>query len=106
MLEIPHERRRIKEFDGGYADGMEGNAQSSSVEDAEGGTRMLRAIIGFHKDEEDHWVADLKCGHGQHVRHDPPWQIREWVRTEAGRTSRLGMELNCKRCDEEGAAET
>ncbi|QNI36318.1 DUF3565 domain-containing protein [Edaphobacter albus] len=62
---------------------------------------MLRAIIGFHKDEEDHWVTDLECGHGQHVRHDPPWQVREWVTTEEGRASRLGMKLDCKRCDEE-----
>jgi hypothetical protein len=34
---------------------------------------MKRAVIGFDKDEEGHWVAKLECGHGQHVRHDPPW---------------------------------
>jgi hypothetical protein len=61
---------------------------------------MRRAIIGFHRDEEDQWVAELECGHGQHVRHSPPWMVREWVTTEAGRESRLGMELECKRCDE------
>jgi hypothetical protein len=61
---------------------------------------MRRTIIGFHRDEENHWVAELECGHNQHVRHDPPWMIREWVTTEEGRRSRLGMELNCKRCDE------
>ena len=44
-------------------------------------------------------MADLACGHGQHVRHDPPWQVREWVTTPEGRASRLGMELDCKRCD-------
>ena len=36
---------------------------------------MLRPIDGFHQDEEGHWVAELRCGHGQHVRHAPPfWQ--------------------------------
>ena len=46
---------------------------------------MRRSIIGFEKDEQNHWVARLDCGHGQHVRHDPPWTIREWVTTEQGR---------------------
>lgn len=46
---------------------------------------MLQAIVGFHLDEENHWVAELACGHGQHVRHDPPWQNRPWVMTESGR---------------------
>ena len=54
-----------------------------------------RAIIGFHEDDEGHWVAELACGHGQHVRHDPPWQSREWVTTESGRASFIGFELNC-----------
>ena len=62
---------------------------------------MRRAITGFEMDEEGHWVARLECGHGQHVRHDPPWMVREWVTTEEGRTSRLGSVLECKRCDEE-----
>ncbi|RZU42776.1 DUF3565 domain-containing protein [Edaphobacter modestus] len=62
---------------------------------------MQRAIIGFHQDEENHWVAELECGHGQHVRHDPPWMIREWVTTEQGRVSRTGTQLECRRCDEE-----
>jgi hypothetical protein len=62
---------------------------------------MQRAIIDFHTDEENHWVAELECGHGQHVRHDPPWMIREWVTTEEGRLSRLGTELDCKLCEEE-----
>ena len=29
---------------------------------------MQQAIIGFHVDEENDWVADLACGHGQHMR--------------------------------------
>lgn len=60
---------------------------------------MKRAITGFHLDEEGHWVADLACGHAQHVRHDPPWQQRPWVITEAGRDGRKGSELDCVRCD-------
>lgn len=57
-----------------------------------------RAIIGFHQDEEDHWVADLECGHTRHVRHDPPWQNREWVLTLEDRRERIGFSLECKNC--------
>jgi hypothetical protein len=32
---------------------------------------VKRRIVGFHRDDERHWVAELECGHGQHVRHDP-----------------------------------
>lgn len=60
---------------------------------------MIRKVVGFHKDEEGDWVADLECGHTRHVRHNPPWMIREWVTTEKGRRKHLGMELNCKKCD-------
>ncbi|MGH7931760.1 MAG: DUF3565 domain-containing protein, partial [Candidatus Binataceae bacterium] len=48
-------------------------------------------------------VADLECGHTQHVRHQPPFQLRPWVVTSAGRASHLGIELHCKKCDEEQA---
>jgi len=58
-----------------------------------------RAIVGFHRDEEGHWVADLECGHTRHVRHDPPWQNRSWVETEQGRSRFLGTKLNCVKCD-------
>lgn len=61
---------------------------------------MHRAIVGFHQDEEGHWVADLECGHSQHVRHDPPWQVREWVLTPEGRASRIGLTLICKKCED------
>ena len=65
-------------------------------------TLIPRRIVGYHRDELGDWVAELKCGHGQHVRHDPPWQVREWVTTEAGRAAHLGTILNCVRCFEEG----
>ena len=62
---------------------------------------MKQHIIGYHQDEEGHWVADLSCGHGQHVRHNPPLVTRPWVTTPQGREAHLGTELNCKRCDED-----
>jgi hypothetical protein len=61
---------------------------------------MERAIVGFHQDEQGDWVADLACGHAQHVRHRPPWTVRPWVLTPEGRAQRLGQRLDCKRCDE------
>jgi hypothetical protein len=60
---------------------------------------MKQAIINFHQDEERDWVAQLKCGHFQHVRHNPPWMIRQWVISIAGRNEMLGHKLNCKKCD-------
>ncbi|ENX60547.1 MULTISPECIES: DUF3565 domain-containing protein [Acinetobacter] len=61
---------------------------------------MQQAIVGFHLDEEGHYVADLACGHGQHVRHDPPWQNRPWVLTKQGRKEKLGVMLECKKCED------
>jgi hypothetical protein len=58
-----------------------------------------RRIVGFRQDDEQHWVAELECGHHQHVRHTPPWQIRSWVLTEAGRAGHLGTLLPCRFCD-------
>jgi hypothetical protein len=34
-----------------------------------GGGGMEQRITGFHLDDESHWVAELVCGHYQHVRH-------------------------------------
>jgi hypothetical protein len=59
-----------------------------------------RKIIGFHQDQNRDWVAELECGHGQHVRHQPPWQMREWVTSAAGRATRLGAELDCRKCED------
>jgi len=60
---------------------------------------MRQKITGFHQDELQHWVADLACGHTQHVRHDPPWQERPWVITEQGRQQKMGYQLDCVDCD-------
>jgi hypothetical protein len=69
----------------------------------EGAERHVkRAIVGYHLDDAGDWVADLECGHGQHVRHDPPWQLRPWVLTPEGRAAFLGVELECRLCDEHG----
>ena len=60
---------------------------------------MQRKIIGFHQDAAQEWVADLACGHQQHVRHTPPWLNRPWVVSPEGRRSRLGSTLDCKHCE-------
>lgn len=62
---------------------------------------MQRRITGFHQDEHGDWVADLECGHGQHVRHNPPWTNRPWVMTPEGRAHHLGQVLPCKKCEED-----
>jgi tellurite resistance-related uncharacterized protein len=59
---------------------------------------MKRAIVGFSQDDQGDWVAQLACGHTQHVRHAPPWQSRPWVQTEQGRNEYLGTELLCVDC--------
>jgi hypothetical protein len=61
---------------------------------------MQQPIVGFHQDEFADWVAELACGHNQHVRHNPPFLMRPWVTTPAGRESALGKRLDCVLCDE------
>jgi hypothetical protein len=58
-----------------------------------------RKIVGYHQDAEHDWVAELECGHHQHVRHNPPWTNRPWVVTPEGRASVLGQVLDCRKCD-------
>ena len=58
-----------------------------------------QSMVGYHLDLENHWVAELACGHFQHVRHEPPLTTRPWVLTEEGRRSMLGYKLNCLKCD-------
>lgn len=65
---------------------------------------MKQTIIGFHEDDDGHWVADLVCGHKQHVRHVPPWVNRRWVTSPEGRARHVGTKLNCKQCDREGSS--
>ena len=30
---------------------------------------MEKRIVGYQQDEEQHWMAELECGHHQHLRH-------------------------------------
>lgn len=60
---------------------------------------VRRPVSGHHQDEEGDWVAELSCGHGQHIRHRPPFLLREWVLDAGGRGARLGTPLDCPLCD-------
>ena len=76
---------------------------TSSLQGRNSGSKlelMKQPITGYHKDEANHWVARLACGHNQHVRHTPPWVNRPWVKTAEGRASMLGFELDCRKCVE------
>ena len=63
------------------------------------GALPKRIITGFHEDEEGDWVAELACGHGQHLRHAPPFQKRPAVMTATGREGLVGEELDCLLCN-------
>jgi tellurite methyltransferase len=55
-------------------------------------------VIAFHQDDDGAFVAELACGHAQHVRHRPPLENRPWVMTEAGRGAFIGTALPCSLC--------
>ncbi|MGE8145671.1 DUF3565 domain-containing protein [Pseudomonas frederiksbergensis] len=55
-------------------------------------------ITGFHQDEDGHWVAELSCGHTQHLRHQPPWQSQAWVMDPAQRIEKIGQPFACGWC--------
>jgi hypothetical protein len=59
---------------------------------------LPRKIIGYHRNEQSDWIADLDCGHQKHVRHDPPWTEPHWVTTAEGRQAHMGDELSCLAC--------
>jgi hypothetical protein len=63
-----------------------------------GSTAVDRRIVGYHQDEQGDWVAELECGHNQHVRHNAPWINRPWVLTAEGRAQKIGETLPCKLC--------
>jgi hypothetical protein len=63
-----------------------------------------RRITGFHQDEHGDWVAQLACGHTQHMRHQPPWQVRPWVTTAEGRARVVGTAVRCRPCADAGRA--
>ncbi|MBD9612370.1 MULTISPECIES: DUF3565 domain-containing protein [unclassified Pseudomonas] len=55
-------------------------------------------VTGFHQDEDGHWVAELSCGHTQHLRHQPPWQSRAWVMDPLLRHEKIGQPFECGWC--------
>lgn len=58
-------------------------------------------IVSFHHDDGDAagvWIAELACGHSQHVRHNPPFQNTPWVTSEDGRRAKMGERLKCVLC--------
>jgi tellurite methyltransferase len=57
-----------------------------------------RQITGYHLDEIGDWVAELCCGHNQHVRHRPPFQLRPWIMEKEGRAAHVGTILECALC--------
>ncbi|HEY3517914.1 MAG TPA: DUF3565 domain-containing protein [Gammaproteobacteria bacterium] len=59
---------------------------------------VARRIVGFHVDDSGDWVAQLECGHNQHVRHNPPWVSRPWVVSPEGRAAMIGQMLQCPKC--------
>lgn len=60
---------------------------------------MKRTIIGYRRDEDNHHVAVLDCGHGRHLRHDPPTANRPWADDPTERAKRMGTEVDCLKCD-------
>jgi hypothetical protein len=60
--------------------------------------QLLPRLLDFHQDAHGHWVADLSCGHTQHLRHQPPWQNRPWVLAAEQRQARLGKAFACGWC--------
>jgi hypothetical protein len=75
-------------------------SSSSPSDGRQAGKFIKQPIVAFERDDEGVWVAVLACGHGQHVRHNPPWSHRPWVLTEEGRARFIGFELECRRCAE------
>jgi hypothetical protein len=65
---------------------------------------VQRAITGFQLDADGDWVAELECGHRQHVRHRPPLFPQPWILDDADRQERIGTPLDCRVCDEGGEA--
>nr|WP_262383498.1 DUF3565 domain-containing protein [Pseudomonas rhodesiae] len=55
-------------------------------------------IVALHQDDSAHWVAELSCGHTQHLRHQPPWQSRAWVLDPQQRSEKIGQRFACGWC--------
>ena len=60
---------------------------------------VQRTIAGYHEDDFGDWVAELSCGHNQHLRHRPPFQVRPWALDPVGRAEHYGSAIDCPLCD-------
>lgn len=60
---------------------------------------MQRVVVGFRTDAAGDWVAELDCGHRQHIRHRPPFEERPWVLDDVERAAHLGSSLDCPLCE-------
>jgi hypothetical protein len=60
---------------------------------------VKRRITGFTCDSAGDWIAELECGHRQHVRDQPPFFERPWVHDESERARRVGTPLDCRLCE-------
>ena len=56
-------------------------------------------MMGFRRDDDGAWVAELSCLHSQHIRHEPPFREAAWIEDEEERASRVGQPLECPLCD-------
>ena len=61
--------------------------------------KCTTVIAAFRQDADRDWIADLACGHSQHVRHRPPWQNRPWVESDEERQAKLGAAIECLACE-------
>jgi hypothetical protein len=57
-------------------------------------------IVAFRQDEAGTWVAELACGHTQHIRHNPPFRLAPWVLDDEERNARIGADIECGLCDQ------
>lgn len=55
-------------------------------------------ITSFERDDDQVWVAMLDCGHSQHIRHAPPFQLAAWVNDPDERAAHLSERLRCPLC--------
>jgi hypothetical protein len=66
---------------------------------------VRRVIVGFEQDARGDWIARLSCGHKQHIRHRPPFEVRPWVLAADSREARIGTDRDCPLCDRPEAVE-
>jgi hypothetical protein len=57
---------------------------------------LKQKIIGFHRDDDEDWVADLECGHQQHVRHKPPSPVLYEANLTSDRRSAMKLKATLR----------